>query len=62
MAENYWVVGGAYADTKFTKLAIGEQERRFGPYTTEDEAREIWSGLSMAAVDDCHVRYRIEKA
>ena len=59
MTQQYWVVGGAYTDTKFTALANGEAERRFGPYESEDEAREIWSGLSMAAVDDCHVRYRI---
>jgi hypothetical protein len=61
MTEQYWVVGGAYADTKFTRLAKGEQERRFGPYASEDEAREMWSGLSMAAVDDCHVRYSIQR-
>ena len=60
MTQQFWVVGGAYTDTKFTRLANGETERRFGPYASEDEAREMWSGLSMAAVDDCHVRYRIE--
>lgn len=59
MTEQYWVVGGVYADTKFSKPAKGEQERRFGPYDSEEEAREMWSGLSMAAVDDCHARYRI---
>lgn len=59
MTQQYWVVGGAYSDTKFTEFAKGEQERRFGPFESEDEAREMWSGLSMAAVDDCHVRYQI---
>ena len=61
MAEQYWVVGGVYADTKFTTFAEGEQERRFGPYESEDEAREVWAGLSMAAVDDCHARYHIQR-
>ena len=61
MAEQSWVAGGAHTDTKFTKLANGSQERRFGPYVSEDEAREMWAGLSMAAVDDCHVRYRIDR-
>ncbi len=59
MAEKYWVVGGTYTDTKFTKFVDGESERRFGPYDSEEEAREMWAGVSMAAVDDCHVRYRI---
>ncbi len=61
MAEQYWVVGGTYADTKFTRIADGETEQRFGPYDCEDDAREVWAGLSMAAVDDCHVRYRIAR-
>ena len=60
ITQQYWVVGGAYTHTKFTEIANGETERCFVPYASEDEARKMWSGLSMAAINDCHVCYRTE--
>ena len=61
MSEQYWVVGGEYTDTSFTEIAGGKPEQRHGPYATADAARTAWAALSMAAVDDAHTRYRIER-
>ncbi len=62
MSERYWVVGGEYTDTSFTEIANGGGEVRHGPFGAYEAAREKWASLSWAAVDDAHVRYRIEKA
>ena len=62
MSEDFWVVGGRYEDTTFAKVAGGGAECRYGPYPTLVEARGRWAALSMAGVDDAHVRYRIERA
>jgi Domain of unknown function (DUF4170) len=61
MPESYWVVGGEYADTSFTKMASGAEERRVGPFESYAEARRQWAALSMSAVDNALVRYRIDR-
>ncbi len=61
MVDMFWVVGGEYADTSFTKIAGDGQETREGPYGDIEEARTVWKGLSMASVDNAHIRYRIER-
>ncbi|MHA1563782.1 MAG: DUF4170 domain-containing protein [Alphaproteobacteria bacterium] len=61
MADMFWVVGGEYADTSFTKIVGNGQETREGPFGDIAEARTVWKGLSMASVDNAHVRYRIER-
>ena len=61
MPENFWVVGGEYADTSFTKMADGSAEHRAGPFANYDEARREWAARSMASVDNALVRYRIDR-
>jgi hypothetical protein len=61
MPESYWVIGGEYTDTGFTRIAGGGEERRVGPFPSYDEARRQWAALSMAAVDNALVRYRIDR-
>jgi len=61
MVDMFWVVGGEYTDTTFTKIAGNGGETRKGPFGDIEEARQVWSGLSMADVDNAHVRYRIER-
>lgn len=61
MAVQYWVVGGEYTDTSFSRISGGAEETRLGPFAGEEEAHEVWSGQSMAAVDNCLVRFRIER-
>lgn len=58
--EKYWVLGGEYTDTSFTAIVGGEAEQKFGPFESYDKAKAIWAGLSMANVDNAHVRFRIE--
>lgn len=59
--ERYWVVGGEYETTDFARIAGGRPEERHGPFADFASARRTWSALSMATVDNAHVRYRIEK-
>jgi len=56
----YWVVGGAYTDTGFGRIAGGGDEQRFGPYESHEKARDKWAALSRASEDNALVRYRIE--
>lgn len=58
--ESYWIVGGRYKDTGFSQIDGGEEER-FGPYHDYQEARDVWRSKSLMHMDDCMVRYRIEK-
>lgn len=57
----YWVVGGEYADTSFTKLAGGGKEERIGPFARYDDAKAAWQGRAWATVDSANHRYRIEE-
>jgi hypothetical protein len=59
--ERYWVLGGEYESTDFRRLAAGKREERYGPFAGFEESRAKWAELSMAHVDNAHVRYRIEK-
>jgi len=56
----YWVVGGEYADSQFTKLAPGKQLEVYGPFE-KWEALGFWRGLTSKTVDDAMVRYDIRK-
>jgi len=55
----YWVVGGEYTDTSFTKFAPGAKEERYGPYPSYSEALSAWSTHARATIDDATIRYRI---
>jgi hypothetical protein len=56
----YFVVGGEYADSSFTKLAEGKQLEVFGPFE-KWEALGFWRALTSRSVDDAMVRYDIRK-
>ena len=58
---SYWVIGGEYATTDFEHIAGGGDEDRFGPFASYPDARAKWAELSMNAVDNALVRYRIEQ-
>jgi hypothetical protein len=57
----YWVVGGIYTDTSFTKMLGGGAEERAGPFATHDQAKAEWQRRAWATVDDANARYRIEE-
>ncbi|MSO98634.1 MAG: DUF4170 domain-containing protein [Rhodospirillaceae bacterium] len=56
----YWVVGGEYADSSFTKLASGKELEVFGPFE-KWEGLGFWRALTSRSVDDAMVRYDIRK-
>jgi hypothetical protein len=60
-ASAYWVVGGEYADTGFTRPAPGTEEQRYGPFATYEDAKSEWARRAWATVDDAHTRFRIER-
>jgi hypothetical protein len=57
----FWVVGGEYKDTSFTAPAEGQEEGRYGPFATYEEAKAEWARRAWASVDDAHTRFRIER-
>ncbi len=59
--ERFWVIGGTYTDTTFSKIEGGHAECRYGPYPTLSEVRRKWAALSMSGADDACTRYRIER-
>ena len=59
-SKKYWVVGGEYEDTSFTRLAAGKELEVFGPFE-KWEALGFWRGLTSKSVDDALVRYDIRE-
>ena len=55
----FWVVGGEYKDTSFSKLAPGVQEQGYGPFASYADAYQTWFSHARATIDDATVRYRI---
>lgn len=58
--SRYWVIGGEYTDTSFTK-PVGGREERIGPFATYEDAKATWQERAWATVDSAHHRYRIEE-
>ncbi len=56
----FWVIGGAYTDTRFDQL-LGPSEEWFGPFSDYEAAKVEWSKRAWKTVDDCNTRYRIER-
>lgn len=54
----YYVIGGEYADTGFTRMAEGREMEVHGPFT-RDEARDKWRELAGKTVDCAMTRYDI---
>ena len=61
MAKQYYVIGGEYADTNFSKIAAGKAEERYGPFL-EKEAYDTWRALTGRTVDNALIRYRVKPA
>jgi hypothetical protein len=59
MTSRYWVVGGEYTDTDFSRLVDGTAEERYGPFDNYQAALATWRARSWATVDTATRRYRI---
>ncbi len=57
----WYVVGGRYTDTDFTKPVPGTEEERYGPFNQRDKAVDKWRERAWATVDDAFAAYRIEE-
>lgn len=54
----FWVVGGVYDSTDFDKA---NNEGKYGPFATYEEAKKEWQRLAWETVDDANARFRIEE-
>ena len=59
--QQYYVVGGEYADTNFTVPASGAEVETHGPFS-EREAKICWRELTGKTVDNAMVRYFLKAA
>ena len=59
--KSYWVVGGEYADTSFTKMQAGKELEVYGPFEKWEAALGFWRGMTAKSVDDAQVRYDIRE-
>lgn len=59
--EKFYVVGGEFADTSFTKPAPGTDLETHGPYSRQD-AHDVWRSLTGKTVDNAMVRYFVKAA
>lgn len=57
----YYVVGGEYANTTFTRIAEGKQIEIHGPFT-RPEALDYWRAITGKTVDCAMTRYDIAPA
>ncbi|MCR6632105.1 MAG: DUF4170 domain-containing protein [Magnetospirillum sp.] len=55
-SEEWFVVGGEYADTSFEVIAVGKQLESYGPFGRQD-ALNKWRELTGKTVDNAMVRY-----
>ncbi len=58
--DNYYVVGGEYADTSFSVMADGKTKSKYGPFNHQD-ALNFWRGITSQTVDSCLHRYDIQR-
>ncbi len=57
----YWVVGGRYADSSFSRPADGGDESRWGPFDSEAAALDLWRQKARDTEDDALAKYRVER-
>lgn len=59
--KSYWVVGGEYANTSFTRMQTNKELEVYGPFDKWDAALGFWRGMTSKSVDDALVRYDIRE-
>ncbi len=60
MSTHFWIVGGEYDDTAFTRLRPGTQTVQ-GPYACYDDALAQWKRITHDTRGNAHIRYAIAK-
>lgn len=54
--QQWYVVGGEYADTAFDEIAPGKTFESHGPFSRKD-AMDKWRALTAMTVDNAMIRY-----
>ncbi|MEQ8510243.1 MAG: DUF4170 domain-containing protein [Rhodospirillaceae bacterium] len=54
--QNFYVVGGEYADTSFEQIVGGGEPEVHGPFP-ERQAKEFWRSITGKTIDNAMVRY-----
>jgi hypothetical protein len=57
-ARRFWVIGGEYADIAFQTFT-SQTPTVAGPFTSEDEAKDVWRNLSAKASNLALTRFSI---
>lgn len=60
-AKQFYVVGGEFADTSFSRTIEGTEMETHGPFT-EKEAHDFWRNITGRTVDNAMVRYVVKAA
>ncbi len=58
-AEEWYVAGGEYADTSFSRISTGHKLEIYGPYYDRQQALVVWRAITSKTVDDALHRYDI---
>jgi len=58
--SRYWIVGGEYTDTNFSKL-VEDTRQVLGPFTQYDDALSIWHRLADKTRSICTARFVITR-
>ncbi|MBN8533334.1 MAG: DUF4170 domain-containing protein [Rhizobiales bacterium] len=58
MAKQFWVIGGEYQCVEFQEVVPGTA-RVFGPFSSYQEANEVWRERSVASRSSATTRYSI---
>lgn len=56
--SGYYVVGGEYADTAFSRMAEGHSLEVYGPFTHQ-QALDFWRTITSQTIDSCLHRYDV---
>ncbi len=59
--KNFWVIGGEYADSSFTRMRGDKELEVYGPFDKWEEALGFWRGLTSKSIDDAMVRYDVRE-
>ena len=59
--KRFWVVGGEFTDTSFTRLLDDGVPERYGVFDSYAEARAVWRAKAMQTPAASLYRYSIEE-
>lgn len=58
MAKQFWVIGGEYNCVEFQEIVPGTT-RVFGPFSSYQDANDVWRERSVASRSSATTRYSI---